>query len=242
MAKRADRTLLAVIQAEVGYRERGDGWTKFAQWYENNKPAPGFARGAWCQMLISWAADEAGIPETVIPRMAYTPYAARWFKDRGQWGRVPRPGALVYYDWGGTWSIDAIDHVGVVKAVLPDGRIRTLEGNVSNQLVELNRSLAGVAGFAYPAYGTIAAAAAASSWTEKLVKDFPLIKPGAKGWDVKTIAHLLAARDFALPEGMDDTVYSPPFVARVKEFQRSEKIEADGEVGPKTLAKLLRVA
>lgn len=241
MATSAERQLVQIIRGELGYRERtSDHWTKFGQWYEDHKPAAGFAIGAWCQMLISWAADKAGIPQTVIPRMAYTPAAATWFKARGRWGQTPRLYALVFYDWGGSHNINAIDHVGIVIAVLSDGRIRTLEGNTSNQLQEHTRSLVGVAGFGYPDY--TAAAAAATTWTEDLVQQLPLVKPGAKGVMPKRIFYLIMAcgyGDDLDPKVMDPTSYSPKVVAAVKRLQGDRKLKRDGEVGEKTWPELL---
>lgn len=236
MATAAERGLISAIRAELGYRERPGGWTKFAAWYEEHKPAPGFSTGPWCQMLISWAAEKAGIPESVIPRMAYTPYAAQWFQDRGQWGQTPRPFALVFFDWGGSHDIAKIDHVGVVLSVLPDGRIRTLEGNTSNQLQEHTRSRSGVAGFGYPNY------AAAVNWTEAMVKELPLVKPGDKGRFPLRVFHLLKACGYAKeldPKVVDPTVYAPKVVAEVKRLQGDKGLARDGEVGPKTWPKLL---
>jgi len=241
MAKtKAERSLLSVIRGELGYRERISGWTKFAQWYEDTKPAPGFSEGAWCQMLISWAAEQAGIPDTVIPRMAYTPYAAQWFKDRGQWGQTPRVGALIYFDWGGSKRIEAIDHVGVVTAVLSDGRVRTLEGNTSNQLQEHTRNPRyGVAGFAYPDY-----VAAAKDWMEEIVDKLPLLKKGAEKKaankpHIKTLFKLLDARGFPLPSNVDDMTFGDPMDKKVREFQKAKKLLVDGEVGEKSWAALV---
>ncbi|WP_063813519.1 peptidoglycan-binding protein [Herbidospora daliensis] len=241
--KRADQALLDVLRGELGYRERPDGSTKFAEWWSDrhNKPAV-WRRAAWCDMFISWGAARVGLTD-VVGDSAWTPGHAAWFAARDQWGLVPRVGAVVFFDWAGTKNIPAIDHVGVVEAVR-GSTIVTIEGNTLNAVMRRERSMSTIAGFGYPAYLNLPAAAAkpSSNWTEDLVKTFPLIKPGAKGWDVKTVAGLLAARDYAIPEGVDDTVYSPPFVARVKEFQRAAGLKEDGEVGPKTLAKLLRVA
>ncbi|MFG1873406.1 CHAP domain-containing protein [Sphaerisporangium sp. NPDC049003] len=238
MTTKPDQRLVEIIRGELGYRERAsDHWTKFGAWYEQTKPAPGFAEGAWCQMLISWAADKAGIPQTVIPRMAYTPAAAMWFKARGRLGHEPRPYALVFFDWGGSRSDpNKIDHVGIVTAVLSDGRFRTLEGNTSNQLQEHTRSTFG-AFFAYPDY-----AAAATDPTEVLLSKLPLIKPGAEGWHAKTIFYLLKARGFGKyldDTRLDPTRYTGEVVACVVRLQKSEGLKPDGEVGEKTWPKLL---
>jgi hypothetical protein len=241
MAKtKAEQNLVSTIRAELGYRERAGGWTKFAQWYEDNKPAPGFSEGAWCQMLISWAAAQAGIPESVIPRMAYTPYAAQWFQDRGQWGQTPKVNALVYFDWAGSKRIAAIDHVGIVTAVLSDGRIRTLEGNTANELQAHTRSLYGVAGFAYPNY----AAAAPKTWMEAIMDELPLLKKGAEKKianrpHIKTAFKLLDARGYPVGAGVDDTVFGDSMDKKVRELQKAKKLTVDGEIGPKTWTKLV---
>jgi hypothetical protein len=39
-----------------------------------------------------------------IPKAAYTPTFAQWFRDRGRWGNVPRPGAVVFVDFPGDGS------------------------------------------------------------------------------------------------------------------------------------------
>lgn len=83
--------------------------------------------------------------------------------------------------------------------------------------------------------------ASASSWTEDLVKDLPLLKEGADNFDVKTVRALLVARG-RKPEDMDllNTRFGPELTAKVKDFQKVEGLDADGIVGPKSWAKLLR--
>jgi surface antigen len=142
---------LAKARGELGQRERADGSTKYGSWYERAKSAAGFAEAAWCQMFISWLANEVGLGEDVIPRMAYTPWAAAWFKDRGLWGQTPRRGAIVYFDWGGSHDIAKIDHVGIVEAVRADGSIVTLEGNTADAVRRRVRRT-GIAGYGYPKY------------------------------------------------------------------------------------------
>ncbi|GII84612.1 hypothetical protein Ssi03_26020 [Sphaerisporangium siamense] len=245
MTTSPDRALLAIMASQKGYQERISGWTKFGQWYEDLKDAPGFAEAPWCQMSISWAAEQAGIPESVIPRMAYTPYAAQWFADRGRWGRTPRVGGLVFFDWGGSHDIGKIDHVGLVRGILPDGRILTLEGNTANQLLERRRSLAGVAGFGYPDYGAVKT----QTWTEKLMDSLPVLKLGTVGFIVKTVRACLFARGrvpisaYGAPEKLkawlESTRYDTQLVELVEAFQVAEGLHADGEVGPKTWPKLI---
>lgn len=233
MTKKRDR-LLALARAELGTRERADGTSKYGAWYERTKPAPGFARGAWCQMFQAWLASEAGIPESAFPRLAYTPYAVAWFKDRGRWGAKPKVGALVYFNFPGG---DLVDHVELVESVRKDGSIVTIGGNVANAVRRQVRR-ANIAGYGYPDYGTTPKPA---NWTETLVKKLPTLRKGDKGWHVKRVHYLLAAADYAIAEGIDDTTFTSYHEQGVRGVQEAAGIEVDGVVGPETWAALLLV-
>jgi peptidoglycan hydrolase-like protein with peptidoglycan-binding domain len=93
---------------------------------------------------------------------------------------------------------------------------------------------------------------AGPSWTEDIVKQLPLIRRGDDNFDVKTVRGCLFARGrvpraaYAEPadglEGwLNSTVYDDQLVELVREFQRSEGLDADGEVGPQTWPPLLRL-
>lgn len=81
-----------------------------------------------------------------------------------------------------------------------------------------------------------------ANWTEVLVDKLPLLKPGAKGWHVKTVTHLLAARGYPIGEGLDDTVLSPEVADRLAEFQEASGLKADRICGELTWGKLLKVS
>ncbi|MEU7855275.1 CHAP domain-containing protein [Nonomuraea sp. NPDC049141] len=244
MAKTPEDLLLDVVRSQLGYTESGSGWTKFGSWWaeRHGKPAA-WATAAWCDMFISWAADQVGL-SAVVGDSAWTPGHAEWFKDRGQWGHTPRRGAIVFFDWHGSKNIPAIDHVGIVEAVRPNGTIVTIEGNTLNQVKRRERSGL-VAGYGYPAYSGTAPAPkpmpSELTWTEKIVKTLPLLKLGARGNDVKTVFYLLHARGLGLMGGIDDTVFGEPLDEALRRFQKAAHLTADGECGPKTWAALMRV-
>ncbi|GIH22990.1 hypothetical protein Aph01nite_13000 [Acrocarpospora phusangensis] len=227
MAKRAN-DLLAVARAELGTGERADGSTKYGSWYVRAKPAPtAFAAAAWCQMFTAWCANQIGLGEDVFPRMAYTPYARAWFRERGQWGSKPRVGALVYFNFPGG---DLVDHVEIVEAVRTDGAIVTIGGNVANAVRRQVRR-ANIAGFGYPLYGTDTA----KTWTEELMEQLPLIRQGSTGWAVKRAFYLLLSHGYTLdPKALDTTVYTGAMRSVVVEFQKAKGLEPDGIIGPKT--------
>lgn len=226
--------VLSVARSQLGTREYSDGSSKYGSWYERMKPAPGFATGAWCQMFTGWCANEAGLSEEAFPRLAYTPYAVQWFKDRGRWGTKPRVGALVYYNFPGG---DFVDHVEIVEAVRADGSIVTIGGNVGNAVKRLVRR-SNIAGYGYPDY------AAAKDWMEEIVDKLPLLKKGAEKKaankpHIKTLFKLLDARGFPLPSNVDDMTFGDPMDKKVREFQKAKKLLVDGEVGEKSWAALV---
>ncbi|MER7500429.1 N-acetylmuramoyl-L-alanine amidase [Nonomuraea pusilla] len=91
-----------------------------------------------------------------------------------------------------------------------------------------------------------------TTWTEKLVRDLPLLRPGAKGYDVKTLRAALFARGglaedryggaASLKCWLEKVDYDDELVEDVEDFQRDEGLDDDGLVGRDTWTALLRVA
>lgn len=252
MAKKPEDRLLDVVRSQLGTTESPTGWTKYGSWWAKRHGKPSsWSLAAWCDMFLAWCAEQAGLI-SVVGDSAWTPSHAEWFKSRGQWGHKPKKGAIVFFDWAGSKSIPAIDHVGIVEAVRDGGRtIVTIEGNTSNRVMRRERSLDAVAGFGYPAYRDTPAKppAPALTWTEKMMKNLPTLKRGdgddrsdPKRWHVKTVYYLLHARDYGLGGGVDDTVFSEPLEDAVRAFQRAAGLKVDGVVGPKTWPALMRVS
>ncbi|WP_067473388.1 CHAP domain-containing protein [Actinomadura hibisca] len=147
----AAQRMIATAKSQLGQGEAADGTSSYGRWYDGYTRQKGFAGAAWCDMFLGWAS--ATIGQTAATGVfAYTPSHASWFAKKGRFDRTPRPGDFVFYDWGGSRSINAIDHIGLVTAVNPDGSITTVEGNVSNKVVTRKRTLGNVVGFGHPAY------------------------------------------------------------------------------------------
>ena len=68
---------MQIAQKEVGYKEQGNNITKYGEWYG--------MQDEWCNIFISWCANQAGISEDIIPKMAYVPSTANWFDAKGQY-------------------------------------------------------------------------------------------------------------------------------------------------------------
>lgn len=208
-------TLLNVARAELGYREQppGSNRTRYGAWY-------GLDGQPWCAMFVSWCAAKAGAAD-IIPKHAYTPSGAGWFKRRGQWGGQPRVGAIVYFKWPG---MGRIAHVGIVESVREDGVIVCLEGNTDDAggrtggRVMRHVRRAHIAGYGYPAYAQPGRTAA------------PAGQPRAKvPRPRKPVTPAVLVVDGELGP------------ATTKALQRALGVTADGEIGPVTIRALQRL-
>ncbi|WP_182900974.1 CHAP domain-containing protein [Microbispora sp. H10830] len=169
--------VLTLARSQVGISENANGGgTKFQQWYMSTPRAretlardggtlKGYLNAAWCDMFVSWVGQQLGIGP-VMGSDAYTVEHARWFADHGRWGRTPKPGAVVFFNWNGSKDIDDVEHVGFVVKDNGDGTIRTIEGNTGDggAVEARTRPTWQVAGYGYPMYpGDASASASASS-------------------------------------------------------------------------------
>ncbi|WP_345337938.1 CHAP domain-containing protein [Planotetraspora kaengkrachanensis] len=143
------KKLLHLLQSQVGYSEHAGGSTKFGHWYDSVENDADYTSQPWCDMFLSWGAHKLGYAHW-FGQFAYTVGHARWFKQHHAWGSVPVPGAVVFFDWAGTGTIDGIDHVGIVASV--DGKkIHTIEGNTGGgEVLEQVRDQSSVVGYGYP--------------------------------------------------------------------------------------------
>ena len=129
------KRMVDIALEQVGYRERnadgsyGNGnRTKFGAWY-------GMDGQPWCAMFVSWAADQAGIINDVVPKHASTNAGANAYRERGLYmsqesGYLPREGDAIYFY---SQSKGRIGHVGIVVAYDQEtGRVYTVEGNTDN--------------------------------------------------------------------------------------------------------------
>jgi len=92
----------------------------------------------------------------------------------------------------------------------------------------------------------------ATSWTEDIVKDLPVLEVGDDCYDVKTLRAALFARGglnekvYGAAAGLRSWLESPKFDAALREdvmaFQRRMNLADDGVVGRKTWPALLRVS
>ncbi|WP_189240481.1 CHAP domain-containing protein [Planomonospora parontospora] len=143
--------MIATARSKVGEGEAADGTSFYGKWYDTYTKQKGFAAAPWCDMFLAWLAVQYGVQDQ-MGIYAYTPWHAQWFNKQGRFDRTPRVGDLVFFDWGGSKNISAIDHVGLVTGVNPDGTVSTVEANISDKVVSRTRGMKDIVGFGHPAY------------------------------------------------------------------------------------------
>ena len=163
--------IIAVAETQLGYCEgnninqlngtvQGSGdYTKYGKWY-------GLCPAAWCAMFVSWCANEAGIPTTVIPKHASCDEGMKWFKNNGRWkyspyydgdennDYTPKAGDIIYFGFKSGNEYDAT-HVGIVYEVDTSlMKVRVLEGNSSAKVQQVSYPLgsAYILGYGTPDY------------------------------------------------------------------------------------------
>lgn len=227
-------TPLDIARGQLGTAEAGNGSTLYGRAY-------GMDRVAWCMQFVWWCFREAGQSELIHPKTAYTPTAADWHRQRGEWSTNPRVGSLVFYDWPD--SVRRIQHVGLVEVVEP-GAIVAIEGNTSTanqsdggRVMRRRRARNGsIVGYGHPAYPAAPGGAAAPAAGR--------LAYGQRGPEVQRFQEW-ARRTFPSYATFPATgLYADQTRAFVQEFQRRSGItgpDADGRtVGPRTLTALAR--
>lgn len=139
--QRAD--IIGVALTQVGYREGSGGYTKYGDWYGSDYMA-------WCGAFVSWCANQAGIPTSVIKKNGFASASNFGLSDRTFTvsDHLPNPGDLFFKN--------SNSHVGLVYYVEGD-YFYTLEGNTytgnnPDGVYIRQRSLSGSYYFASPAY------------------------------------------------------------------------------------------
>lgn len=213
--------MLAQARALLGLGESppGSNHNKITVWYGVD--------AAWCDMAISYEAAHSDNLSACMGKFAWTVAHADAFRAHGRWhyglGGV-RQGDIVFFDWSGSRSISAIDHVGLVEAVHSNGTITTLEGNTSNMFLRRVRNSSVVVGYGRPAYGDAAPMPSSDG----------VLRMGSTGQAVKTLQSNL---NKVMGSGLAvDGDFGPKTFAALEAFQRKYGISVDGEYGPQSAA------
>lgn len=135
--------VISVASSQLGTKETGVNNVKYNTWYYGH-PVNGDAY-PWCAVWVSWVFANAGLG-SLITKSCSCETMYNGFKARGQnhvGGSGVQPGDVVFFSNFG--------HVGIVESVNGANAI-CLEGNHSNKVDRVTRSIATIQCYGRPAY------------------------------------------------------------------------------------------
>ena len=249
--------VLQVAMKEIGYLEKktnasldnktanagSNNYTKFARDFDQKYPRwyNGKKNGyAWCDMFVDWCFLQAFGYDKALKLLcqpekslgAGCKYSYRYFKNKGQAGRIPSVGAQIFF--GNTE--DTINHTGLVYKV--DGAyVYTIEGNSENKVAyrKYNRGTPGL-WYGYPKYDS-----ETTSVNIPEQKTSSSLSIGSTGEAVKEMQKMLIALGYSCgPKGVDG-VFGNNTLAGLKAFQKNNNLSVDGIYGSKSKAKLTQL-
>ena len=146
-----------IAQNELGYKEQGNNWTKYAK----DLDAISYFNGpkqniAWCCTFTSWCIWKASNPDPKGTALAaqYQPkndncgcgvkFNAQYYKNKGKFYSTPEEGDVFFTKGYG--------HTGFVLKVNGDGTFTTIEGNHNDMVASTTRNISEMEGFGRPWY------------------------------------------------------------------------------------------
>jgi hypothetical protein len=134
----AGERIVAIAESQIGQTEQPPGSNESPAIAQYRTATAGAIPGApWCAYFASWVARQAGEPigeggqgaGAVADVWSWAQSSGRAIANGP--GVVPKPGDLIVF---------GDEHVGIVRDVLPDGQIQTIEGNYENKVAANVRS------------------------------------------------------------------------------------------------------
>ncbi|MGO9760935.1 MAG: CHAP domain-containing protein [Solirubrobacteraceae bacterium] len=137
--------IVAIAESQLGQTEQPPGSNESPAIAEYRTATAGAVPGApWCAYFASWVARQAGEPIGEGGQGAGAVSEVwSWAQSTGRAiangpGVVPQPGDLIVF---------GDEHVGIVRDVLPNGQIQTIEGNYENKVAANVRSPSEATGY-----------------------------------------------------------------------------------------------
>lgn len=120
------RTLLDWARTQIGIHNDPDGSNKYNEWYWGYR-----STAAWCAVFVTYGFKEVGILDRLngLTNKAGCEPWRRWAVSKGIFGKTPKVGSIVLYDWNPSAG-DGADHIGIVDQIVSGG-IMAIEGNTS---------------------------------------------------------------------------------------------------------------
>lgn len=193
----------------------------FTMWFFKDKN-----KHAWCGAFVDYIFKHDLKCDWLdsCSNFGYVPTIVSWAKKKGYWTtdyKKAKAGDLVVYNWKPSVK-NNYSHVGIVKELKT--HMISVEGNttnslgLSNSVAQKSRAKKYVAGIVQLPY--------AEQYNLTRV-----LKKGCKGDDVKELQKALGGLK-------EDGIFGENTKKRVKQFQKVQKLVADGIVGKNTAHKL----
>lgn len=258
--------VLDIALAQVGYLEKASkenldsktgnagrgNWTKYAR---DLDAISGFYNGkkngyAWCAVFVDWCFVQAYGVDKAREMTCHTTlgagcdYAARGYKAASRWHVTPRVGDEVFFRSGSA----SYAHTGLVVSVDRD-TITTVEGNTSGASGVISNGggvckktykvgSSYIVGYGRPDYSLVDDTV--EDTEEVCDVEVKVLRKGNKGSAVKALQLLLYGNYYSCGVAGADGDFGSGTLAAVKAYQKDKGLSADGVVGAKTWASLLR--
>ena len=223
---------ISIAESYLGYHEGANNKTIFGDTMHKIQPSNMDANAPWCDAFVDFVILQMcrhfGFMETTARKVLcgdfddYTYNSVALYKKAGRWSNTAHRGDQIFFGGSG--------HTGIVTSV-NGGTVHTIEGNKGDEVRRGSYSVnsPSIIGYGRPRYDLITGKITAA--------DMPLIKRGSKCEAVKKLQQILNAKGYKLSVDGD---FGPATEAAVKAYQGANHLEADGEVGEKTWASLMK--
>lgn len=245
--------LLAVAEAEVGYREKASpynlddkdanagsaNYTKYGRTMHAVQPSNMDYPAPYCDCFVDWCFYTT-FGADLARRMLcgdfddYTVNSANLYKNAGRWYTSGKRGDQIFFR-----DNDGICHTGLVEKV-SSGIVYTIEGNKSNMVKRCQYHIYDntIAGYGRPKYDL-----ALPGQEEGYMFSTETVRNGSKGASVLLLQKLLKADGYTGSNGAIlalDSDFGGNTEAALKEYQRKHAgLSVDGVCGPATWKSIL---
>ncbi|MFE2410852.1 LysM peptidoglycan-binding domain-containing protein [Kitasatospora sp. NPDC059408] len=221
----------------------------FGKWY-----APGFNHEPYCDMFVSWCADQGG-EAAAVGRYAYCPSHVQAFRNKGQWygsSAAFKRGDVIFFSWSNN---GVADHVGIVlEDSAPGQSVKTVEGNTARgdgagqgsggYVARKTRPRSVVLGVGRPAFtsgGTSGNGGTTTPSGQAVTINGKPYGPGARGEHITAMGRALVRAGCSRYSEGPGPVWGNADTESMRAYQIKigDTDSADGIPGPKQLARLL---